>query len=161
MKRADGAAELLDGPLDPATLRGNLRDLTRINRWLGGVDLSRRAIRELAEAAWPQPAISVLDVGTGAADIPLDLLRTWGTWPALAVTALDIRSEVLDAARTLRPSWSERQASCWRSATVGRCRSTIERSTSPTRAWCSTISIRPTRSPSCASRRGLPVSAWW
>jgi ubiquinone/menaquinone biosynthesis C-methylase UbiE len=103
VKRAAGAAELLDGPLDPATLRGNLRDLARINRWLGGVDLSRRAIRELAGAAWPQPAISVLDVGTGAADIPLDLLRTWGTWPALAVTALDIRSEVLDAARALRP----------------------------------------------------------
>ena len=103
MKRADGAAELLDGPLDPATLRGNLRDLVRINRWLGGVDLSRRAIRELAGAAWPQPAISVLDVGTGAADIPLDLLRTWGAWPALSVTALDLRPEVLDAARALRP----------------------------------------------------------
>jgi ubiquinone/menaquinone biosynthesis C-methylase UbiE len=103
VKRADGAAELLDGPLDPATLRGNLRDLARINRWLGGVDLSRRAIRELAGTARPQSPISVLDVGTGAADIPLDLIRTWGAWPALEVTAIDVREEVLDAARSLRP----------------------------------------------------------
>jgi ubiquinone/menaquinone biosynthesis C-methylase UbiE len=103
MKRAQDRPEFLDGPLDPATLRGNLRDLARINRWLGGVDLSRRAIRELAGAAWPQPTISVLDVGTGGADIPLDLLRTWGAWPALSVTALDLRPEVIDAARALRP----------------------------------------------------------
>jgi ubiquinone/menaquinone biosynthesis C-methylase UbiE len=103
VKRADGAAELLDGPLDPATLQGNLRDLARINRWLGGVDLSRRAIRELAAAGWPQPTISVLDVGTGGADIPLDVLRTWGSWPQVTVTAIDLRAEVLDAARALRP----------------------------------------------------------
>ena len=37
MRRLAGAHELLDGPLDDeAALRGNLRDLGRINRWLGG-----------------------------------------------------------------------------------------------------------------------------
>jgi ubiquinone/menaquinone biosynthesis C-methylase UbiE len=103
VKRARDTPEFLDGPLDPATLRGNLRDLARINRWLGGVDLSRRAIRELAAVAWPRPTTAVLDVGTGAADIPLDLARTWGAWSSLSVTALDARPEVLDAARSLRP----------------------------------------------------------
>ena len=90
MRRVADRPELLDGPLDADVLAGNLRDLARINRWLGGADLSRRAIRELADALPPRWDLSVLDVGTGGADIPLDLLRTWGArWPRLAVTAVD------------------------------------------------------------------------
>lgn len=105
MRRVADRPELLDGPLDPDVLAGNLRDLARINRWLGGADLSRRAIRELADALPPRWDLSVLDVGTGGADIPLDLLRTWGArWPRLAVTAVDARPEVLDGARALRPA---------------------------------------------------------
>ena len=46
MERRTDAVELLDGPLDdPAALRGNLRDLRRINRWLGGVRPERRRDR--------------------------------------------------------------------------------------------------------------------
>ena len=46
MKRLDDAVELLDGPLDdPVALAGNLRDLRRINRWLGGAALSSAAIQ--------------------------------------------------------------------------------------------------------------------
>ena len=49
MERRTDAVELLDGPLDdPAALAGNLRDLRRINRWLGGVRLSADAIDALA-----------------------------------------------------------------------------------------------------------------
>ena len=48
MRRLAGARELLDGPLDdPAALRGNLRDLARINRWFGGTRRSRRALDRL------------------------------------------------------------------------------------------------------------------
>ena len=73
MRRLAGVHELLDGPLeDEAALRGNLRDLARINRWLGGTAASRRALdRLLAGRTVPH---AVLDVGTGAADIPLALL---------------------------------------------------------------------------------------
>ena len=40
MRRTPDVEELLDGPLDdPAALIGNLRDLRRVNRWLGGVSL--------------------------------------------------------------------------------------------------------------------------
>ena len=42
------AHEHLDGPLDAAMLGGNLRDLARINRRLGGLALTRRAIGSLA-----------------------------------------------------------------------------------------------------------------
>jgi ubiquinone/menaquinone biosynthesis C-methylase UbiE len=106
-RRAD-APEHLDGPLgDHAVLAGNLRDLRRVNRFLGGTALSRRAIDALlaasgsAATSTPDPApIRLLDVGTGAADIPIALLAAWqATGRSLAVTAVDSRPEVIAAAR--------------------------------------------------------------
>jgi ubiquinone/menaquinone biosynthesis C-methylase UbiE len=103
MKRLAEAAELLDGPLDdPAALEGNLRDLRRINRWLGGATLSITAI----EAVAPGTAdLTLLDIGTGGADIPLALVR-WATRRGrrLTVVALDSRPEVLAAARRANPA---------------------------------------------------------
>ena len=76
MERRTDAVELLDGPLDdPAALAGNLRDLRRVNRWLGGVRLSADAIDALAAH---REQLTVLDVGTGGADIPLALLDAGG-----------------------------------------------------------------------------------
>lgn len=106
MARLSHATELLDGPLDdPATLAGNLRDLARVNRWLGGVALSRRALEALAgRAADRGAAISLLDVGTGAVDVPVALIADWERrGRRLDVTAVDERREVLAAARTLAP----------------------------------------------------------
>ena len=72
MDRRTDAVELLDGPLDdPAALAGNLRDLRRVNRWLGGVSLSADAIDALAAH---RHEVTLIDVGTGGADIPLALL---------------------------------------------------------------------------------------
>jgi SAM-dependent methyltransferase len=103
MKRMTHAHELLDGPLaDLPTLRDNLRDMGRANRWTGGTDLSRRAIQALAPAPLD---VSLLDVGTGGADIPVALLadaRRHGR--GLAVTAVDSRPEVIEAARAAHPS---------------------------------------------------------
>ena len=106
MPRLAHAAELLDGSLDdPAALDGNLRDLARVNRFLGGVDLSLRALEGLAGRAADRGAtISLLDVGTGAADVPLALLDSWTRrGRRLTVTAVDERPEILDAARRVRP----------------------------------------------------------
>jgi 2-polyprenyl-3-methyl-5-hydroxy-6-metoxy-1,4-benzoquinol methylase len=91
MKRKAASPELLDGPLDADTLRANLRDMARVNRWLGGADLSRKAIEPLAMNT---PQISILDVGTGGADIPLRLRRAG--WH---LTATDVREEVVAVAR--------------------------------------------------------------
>jgi ubiquinone/menaquinone biosynthesis C-methylase UbiE len=98
VKRATDLPELLDGPLDPVTLAGNLRDLTRVNRWLGGTALSRKALLALTRGH-PGPT-EMLDVGTGAADIP-DALIGWlaRRRRELVVTAVDTRREILDAAR--------------------------------------------------------------
>lgn len=97
MRRSE-ALELLDGPLDAAVLQGNLRDLDRVNRWLGGRSLSRRAIDRLAGGA---TALEVLDVGTGAADIPAGLLVDRSR--VTRITALDSRPEILQAAVVRRP----------------------------------------------------------
>jgi 2-polyprenyl-3-methyl-5-hydroxy-6-metoxy-1,4-benzoquinol methylase len=100
MDRLEHASEQLDGPLDDGpTLAANLRDLRRINRLSGGASLSLRAVWALGEAR------TVLDVGTGGADIPALLLadaRRRGV--PLVVTATDSRPEVLGAARVLRPA---------------------------------------------------------
>ncbi len=103
MRRLAGASELLDGPLDdPAVLRGNLRDLARINRWFGGTRASRRVFeRLLGRRTVPH---TVLDVGTGAADIPLDLIADGARrGRPVRVTAVDSRPEVIAAALALDP----------------------------------------------------------
>jgi ubiquinone/menaquinone biosynthesis C-methylase UbiE len=102
MERRTDAAELLDGPLtDPATLAANLRDLRRINRWLGGVRLSAAAIDALAAH---RHGLTVLDVGTGGADIPLALLeRARKRGRGLTIVGLDSRPEILAAAAFANP----------------------------------------------------------
>jgi hypothetical protein len=106
MRRLDGAAELLDGPLDdPATLDGNLRDLALINRVFGGVALSRRAIWSLTPDLERRGAtVTMLDVGTGGADIPVALLADASRrGRRLEIVAVDSRPEVIASARRLRP----------------------------------------------------------
>lgn len=102
MDRLSGVEELLDGPLDdqPA-LVGNLRDLARINRWLGGRHVTGVAIDRLAPGHAP---ITVLDVGTGGADIPLALIeRGRKTRRHVAVEGIDSRPEILAAAAIADP----------------------------------------------------------
>lgn len=102
MHRLSGAEELLDGPLDDrATLVGNLRDLARINRRLGGVRLTTSAVDALAPGSAP---IALLDIGTGGADIPLALIEQGRTTGRLVrVTGIDSRPEILSAAALADP----------------------------------------------------------
>ena len=102
MRRLTGVEERLDGPLtDQRALVGNLRDLARVNRRLGGTKLSAAAIDSLAPGRSP---ISILDVGTGAADIPLALIdRGRAHGRLVTVTALDSRPEVVAAAAIAQP----------------------------------------------------------
>ncbi len=102
MKRLAGVRELLDGPLDdPTLLVDNLRDLARVNRWLGGVRLSAAGIAALAPAGG---SMTLLDVGTGGGDIALALLdRARRAGRTLAVAAIDSRLEILAAAALADP----------------------------------------------------------
>ena len=103
MVRLANRLELLDGPLDdPAALAANLRDLTWINRWLGGIGLSQRALDAFVTSR--VSPLTLLDVGTGAADIPAALQdRERRRSRELVVTALDSRPEVVAAAILVQP----------------------------------------------------------
>jgi ubiquinone/menaquinone biosynthesis C-methylase UbiE len=108
MRRLVDHLEHLDGALaDRATLEGNLRDIARINRTFGGTRLSIVATRRLVEGARRAghvETLRVLDVGTGAADIPLALTGTTGPWSRVHVTATDSRPEILAAAARISPA---------------------------------------------------------
>jgi ubiquinone/menaquinone biosynthesis C-methylase UbiE len=101
--RRTNVVELLDGPLDdPPTLAANLRDFRRVNRWLGGASLSEPAIDALAAH---RAELTLLDVGTGGADIPVALLDRAGQRSRrLSIVAIDSRPEVLAAAVRVRPA---------------------------------------------------------
>ena len=108
MDRLANGVELLDGPLDdPVALVANLRDLTWINRHLGGIALSRRALDALLGDR--RGALGLLDVGTGAADIPAALQTAEARLGRkLQVTALDSRPEVVAAALAIAPGLATR-----------------------------------------------------
>jgi ubiquinone/menaquinone biosynthesis C-methylase UbiE len=101
VKRRTGVLELLDGELDRGLLRGNLDDLERVNRWLGGAVLSRRAVvRLLAGRVSRDRPVRLLDVGTGAADIPVTLIGWFADrGVGLHATACDTRREIVEEAR--------------------------------------------------------------
>jgi len=102
MDRRAEAREHLDGPLDDlSTVAGNLRDLRRFNRLFGGVALSRWGVNQLLDGT---AGASILDLGTGGADIPVALLAD-ARWRGrtVEVTAVDNRPEILAAARLARP----------------------------------------------------------
>ena len=102
MDRLTDVPELLDGPLDePRTLAGNLRDLRRVNRWLGGVSLTSAGVAALAAH---RRDLTLLDVGTGGADIPLGLLADAArSGRRLHVVGTDSRAEILAAAAIAAP----------------------------------------------------------
>ncbi len=93
--------ELMDQPdVDPASLEAALAHLRWINRRLGG---ARALIRHLDawSRSWPKDRpITLLDVGTGCADIPLQA-RAWARSRGfdLRVTALDAHPLTLAIAR--------------------------------------------------------------
>jgi hypothetical protein len=72
LRRRSGEPELLDGDaLSREDVAANLRDLARLNRLPGGSGASIGAVRRLL----PTAGGSVVDVGTGAADIPRAIVR--------------------------------------------------------------------------------------
>ncbi|MGB7212216.1 MAG: methyltransferase domain-containing protein [Gemmatimonadales bacterium] len=62
--------ELLDGPdADPARVTTSLRNVARANRWFGGTWAALHGIDRVLSADAAGPA-SLLDIGTGAGDLP-------------------------------------------------------------------------------------------
>lgn len=87
-------------PLAPEVADRTLRFLEMTNRRFGGTDVIIRRLQRW-RSEWPADrAVTVLDVGTGAADIPRALVR-WGrsSGVILRVTAVDSAADVAAVAR--------------------------------------------------------------
>jgi 2-polyprenyl-3-methyl-5-hydroxy-6-metoxy-1,4-benzoquinol methylase len=93
--------EMLDAPQDAALLAGDLCNLERINRFLGGVSLIRRQVERALSHMTGDGPLSILDVATGGGDLPRDLarwLRRRGITPR--IVAVDWSDRVLEYARS-------------------------------------------------------------
>jgi 2-polyprenyl-3-methyl-5-hydroxy-6-metoxy-1,4-benzoquinol methylase len=99
--RLADCVELMDtGLYHPAEITSNLADLRLFNLRFGGVRVMRRAIARLLPRDGAARDVTLLDVGTGSADIPAALLR-WldrSGIPARA-HALDFKEDILEEAR--------------------------------------------------------------
>ena len=93
--------ELMDQTsLDPSELAGNLRDIRRVNRLLGGRSVVLHHLPPLLELCSDSKPATVLDLATGSADIPVAVLR-WAKARGIAMTiiASDYSEEMLALAR--------------------------------------------------------------
>jgi len=81
-------------------LKGSFGFMTWINRWLGGSS----AILDFFGRRMIEKSCTVLDLGTGAGDIPLALVK-WGeqNGKKIEVTAIDIHPAAIEYARKRNP----------------------------------------------------------
>jgi hypothetical protein len=69
-------AELLDDPAaDPAAVTETLRNIARSNRWFGGTAAVLHGCRRLLAGVAPGSTLTLLDLGTGAGDLPRAAMR--------------------------------------------------------------------------------------
>ena len=102
------APELIDQPgLDPTLLHEELRLLEDLNRRLSGHKLVRESIERLLGFSTPK-SLSILDLGTGSADIPRALVA-WARQKkiAITITAVDGNAEILNFAKSASRDWPE------------------------------------------------------
>ena len=88
--------ELMDGlDTSPVEIARNLADIARLNR-IGATRTVLRHVAPFFERRPPGETLRVLDVGTGAADIPLALAR-WARRRGrrVAIVALDLHPSIL------------------------------------------------------------------
>lgn len=96
--------EILDGEhYQPSELAANFRDIVRVNRYFGGAGTTLRHLEPLVDAIPASQTVTMLDLGTGAADIPLaivDWARLRGR--KVSIVASDVSPAILRlaAART-------------------------------------------------------------
>lgn len=91
--------EALDDPAaDPALVQRMLADIAACNRWLGGTAAVRFGLSQLLQPTDRGQVLTLFDIGTGAADLPLDAQR----WAAQrGVTLLPLALERIPTAAAI------------------------------------------------------------
>ena len=75
LERDADAVEMMDSPASFDDISGGLEAITRLNGLFGGRSLTLFHVRDLLATLPPDSPMTVLDVGAGAADIPVALVR--------------------------------------------------------------------------------------
>lgn len=98
--RSDERELLDDREHDPAELATNFRDIQRVNRLLGGTSTVLRHLPRLLDTLPPAHPVTVLDLATGSADIPLAISR-WAKryGRPISIVASDSSEPILALAR--------------------------------------------------------------
>jgi len=100
MRRYDHP-ELLDQPdLPEEELRGSLLDIQKVNRYLLGKWVILHHLKRLRETMPQKDSLTILDIGTGSADIPQAIMK-WGKgmMTQMRVIGLDFHAKVITFAR--------------------------------------------------------------
>jgi 2-polyprenyl-3-methyl-5-hydroxy-6-metoxy-1,4-benzoquinol methylase len=107
LPRAEDAVEWLDVPVPVSDLEASLSDVSRLNRYFGGSWVTRSHLLRLLPARGEEP-VTVLDVGSGGADIPIQLVR-WARRRGrrFRVIALDRDRRILEVARRRARAYPE------------------------------------------------------
>ena len=75
-QRSPLGRELLDDPhADPRTVATSLGNIARANRWFGGRAAVRWGLARLLDGVPAGETLTLLDIGTGAGDLPRDAVR--------------------------------------------------------------------------------------
>lgn len=92
--------ELMDRPsIDPDDLRAGLMGIERLNRLFGGTALIVSELHRLVKRRRLSGTVSILDAGTGGADIPRALVRSaHKRGVRVKIVACDRHQQILDAA---------------------------------------------------------------
>lgn len=94
--------ELLDHPdADPRVVHESLHHIARSNRWFGGWWAVRHGLGRILRAAPDKQPLTLLDVGTGLADLPRAAVR-WAARRGIAVTPLGLERHRTAAALASR-----------------------------------------------------------
>lgn len=106
--RKRNGLEFLDLPPDvytPEELEESLADLRAVNRYLGD---TRALLKHLSAKVKGQGHISVLDVATGSADLPVAIVE-WARKQGIgiSVTGIDINDRTVDIARRCTAGYPE------------------------------------------------------
>lgn len=94
--RIDGDELLDETGHDPAELAASLRDVRRVNQLFGGLRTVRTQLPRLLALTSPDQPVTILDLATGSADIPINVVR-WARQQGRTVdiTATDFSADIL------------------------------------------------------------------
>ena len=106
LRRREHAVELLDAPHhDERELGQSLEQVAGVNRWLGG---RRALLAHIAEALPPSGPATLLDAGTGSADLPRAIVEHGRrTGRPISVYATDAHPQMVEIARRACAGWPE------------------------------------------------------